>query len=796
MLINQNIYDIALHHIGNNIPDAFVVIIGAMDGVSFDETRGYIAKYNWSGLFVEPIKDQFDRLKLLYNTDKYICENSAISTYSGKIQMLRINQQAIDSGAVHSCFGGMSAIYPPKNGLASDGDRPVVEKYGELIEVNCITLNDLFNKHNIEKFDIISIDTEGHDLAILKQLNFNTYKPKVIRIEYINLNQEEQQEAIDLLVKNGYVYNIIGQNLDAVEKEYWNTINNDISINKAPTLIKTLEKPAIKSDNTTIVTGIWDLGRDNLSDGWSRNFEHYINKFSELLQSLPHTTPLVVFIDPAHENIVWKYRSKDNTRTYSCKKEDFNSNFFPFFEHIQKIRNNPNWYNQVGWLKDSTQAKLEWYNPMVMCKMFMLHNAKCFNPFNTDYFFWLDGGITNTVHSGYFSHDKVLSKIENIVSKFLFVCFPYKSSTEIHGFDIKAMNEMCNTSVDRVARGGFFGGHKDYISEVNSIYYSLLNDTLARGYMGTEESIFTIMSYQKPDLFEYSMIKDNGLIGTFFESLKNNTVQTTHQSTKKITFHNNNIILYINTFNTPKQLQLLIDSFEKNDKNFLTKTKIYLIDNSTDSKYDESYLNIVNKYNFNHLKNGNLGVCGARQFAAEHFADLKAKYMLFFEDDMLLDFNTSNCPFGFNKNIYDLFNKIIRLMDTESYDFIKLSFSEFYGHNGDQWAWHNVPQHLKEEYFDNCKSRPKTLFKNIKSFNGLPYADGEVYYSNWPHIIGQEGNKKCFLDTTWAHPYEQTWMSHMYTLTKENKLNPAILLASPITHNRVYFYEGSERKES
>ena len=53
-----------------------------------------------------------------------------------------------------------------------------------------------------------------------------------------------------------------------------------------------------------------------------------------------------------------------------------------------------------------------------------------------------------------------------------------------------------------------------------------------------------------------------------------------------------------------------------------------------------------------------------------------------------------------------------------------------------------------------------------------------------------------FMDTEWAHPYEQTWMSHIYTLTKENKVKPAILLASPITHNRVHHYEASERKEN
>jgi hypothetical protein len=135
-------------------------------------------------------------------------------------------------------------------------------------------------------------------------------------------------------------------------------------------------------------------------------------------------------------------------------------------------------------------------------------------------------------------------------------------------------------------------------------------------------------------------------------------------------------------------------------------------------------------------------------------------------------------------------------MDLEEYDFLKFSFSEFYGHNGEQWSWHNVPMENKLKYFGDINKRPLTKFTKIKTINHVPYAEGEIYYSNWPHIIDQEGNKKLFLDTKWAHPFEQTWMSHIYNLTVENKVNAAILLSSPITHNRVHFYEAKERREN
>lgn len=549
--------------------------------------------------------------------------------------------------------------------------------------------------------------------------------------------------------------------------------------------------------NSTIVTGIWDLGRDSLSEGWERKFQHYIDNFVVLLKSIKDV-PLIVFVDKEHEYIVWENRDRSNTVVYNHPKNQFNGSFFPFFDKVQNIRKNPDWYNQVGWLKDSAQAQMEYYNPMVMSKMFMLHNAKCYNPFNTEYLFWVDGGITNTVHPGYFDHDRVIEKIEKIVDKFLFVCFPYETTSEIHGFNIQDMKKYCNSdNVNRVARGGFFGGHIEYISKANELYYSLLSDTLDNGLMGTEESIFTIMTYLDPEIFKYETIEDNGLLSTFFEKVKNNvTIVQNLGKPKRKSYTNNNITLYINAFNSTEQLEMVLDSFKKYDENFINKTNKILINNSTKTELFPKYDSICDQYNFKEqIKKGNLGICRARQLAAEHFANNGSKYMFFFEDDMLLDFD-NRCPFGFNKKVDNLFNVAIKVMDLENYDFLKLSFSEFYGNNSDQWSWHNLPSEKRIKHFGPINKKPPTRFDSIKSYNGNPYAEGEVYYCNWPHIIDQEGNQKLFLDTVWEHPYEQTWMSHIYELTVEKKIKSAILLASPITHNRVHFYEASERKES
>lgn len=141
----------------------------------------------------------------------------------------------------------------------------------------------------------------------------------------------------------------------------------------------------------------------------------------------------------------------------------------------------------------------------------------------------------------------------------------------------------------------------------------------------------------------------------------------------------------------------------------------------------------------------------------------------------------------------------------EKFDFLKFSFTEFYGNNNVQWAWYNVPQTFRDEFWPEYSklpehgldpNAPKTQFKTIDVMEGTAYITGEIYYSNWPQIVSREGNKKMFLDTKWTRPYEQTWMSHIYQLTKKGEVVGAVLLASPIEHNRFDFYEAKERKES
>ena len=555
-------------------------------------------------------------------------------------------------------------------------------------------------------------------------------------------------------------------------------------------------------NNITLVTGIWNIGRDELKEGWSRPFQHYLDKFSQLLDV---DANLIIFGDEELKDFVFSKRSRENTQFITRPLSWFRDN--EFFDMIQKIRNSESWSNQVGWLKESTQARLENYNPLVMSKVFLLNDAKIMDQFNSEYLFWIDGGLTNTVHPGYFTHDKVLNKLSKHISKFSFVCFPYDAETEIHGFEYNKLNSIAGDKVTKVARGGFFGGPKDSIGDINGIYYSLLKTTLEEGYMGTEESIFSIMCYKHSDIINYFDIESNGLINKFFEDLKNDDLKTKNESKVVVTnnLDTNKVGLYVITFNSPNQFRTLIKSMTEYDKDYLIKTKKFLLDNSSDLSTTEEYSEICKEFDFEHIKKDNLGICGGRQWIAEHFDTTDLDYYLFFEDDMFFHPNEGVCRNGFNRYVPNLYTKSLEVIKKENFDFLKLNYSEFYGDNGTQWSWYNVPQSVREQFWPG-KNRlpvqgldpnaPKSVYTHVLSHKGLPYTIGEVYYCNWPQLVSRPGNKKMFLDVTWAHPFEQTWMSHMYQLIKKDELYPGLLLATPTEHNRFEHYSGDLRKES
>lgn len=624
----------------------------------------------------------------------------------------------------------------------------------------------------------------------------------------INMFTESYDEIMQEINKHEYFF---GGNILVVYKNHSNKGN--VGIDLLIDAISKNENNLVDSNsetNLTIVTGLWNINRVG------RDFNHYIETFKRFLD-IPQN--LFIYIPKEYEYLVWEKRSKENTHVKIHELDDVKKTYQPFWDRTQKIRTDENWYSQAGWLSGSPQASNEWYNPIVQSKMFMLNDASIWNPFDSEYFYWLDAGITNTVPHGHLAHDNVLEQLPKYSNPFLFLSYPYEADKEIHGFEYQQMNNYVHTNeeVKYVCRGGLFGGHKEQIHEANATYYGLLDRTLSHGLMGTEESLFTIMSYNEPDLYRRYELDGNGLIVKFTNAVINNDVNivvppnSKIKNVKKYTDRDVQKLktnLYVLTFNFPEQVLHTIESMKKTPI-WLEKPNLFLLDNSEDESVRERNREVAKEHGFEYISlGGNTGICGGRQAAAEHFNESDADFMFFFEDDMTVNPPSEEgkvCRNGFRKYVPNLYNIVHKIMLKEQFDFLKLSFTEVYFDNDIQCSWYNVPQKVRTEFWPEYDrlpvhgldpNAPRTKFNNIGNVDGVTYVDGEIYYANWPMIVSKEGNKKMFIDTKWAHPFEQTWMSHMYQMTKRGELKPGLLLASPIWHDRIKHYDGNIRREN
>ena len=73
--------------------------------------------------------------------------------------------------------------------------------------VKTITLSEILNKNKFYNIDFLNIDIEGHELEVLRSVNFKKFNIKVICVELINFNKlsgSKKNQLIALLKKNKY----------------------------------------------------------------------------------------------------------------------------------------------------------------------------------------------------------------------------------------------------------------------------------------------------------------------------------------------------------------------------------------------------------------------------------------------------------------------------------------------------------------------------------------------------------------------------------------------------------------
>ena len=191
-----DVFDLAVRDLVSRVPDIFLLQIGAHDGLSFDPVHEYVRRFHWRGLLVEPQPVIFAQLQKNYaGESQLLFENSAISPQDGTLD-LHVFEGA-DAADHSSMLASTRKHYLQLNG---DNARGELKK----ITVPALSLASLLRKHNVEKVNVLQIDTEGFDFEIIRMIDFRRIKPELIHFESNFLNRRQKSECSKLLGGEGY----------------------------------------------------------------------------------------------------------------------------------------------------------------------------------------------------------------------------------------------------------------------------------------------------------------------------------------------------------------------------------------------------------------------------------------------------------------------------------------------------------------------------------------------------------------------------------------------------------------
>jgi FkbM family methyltransferase len=160
--------------------------IGENDGITLSNTKA-LHDLGWKGLCIEPSKNAYE--KLLLNQPNSICLNYAVSDFDGPMDFY-------ESGT-HLKQGDTSLLSSLKREELSrwDGtDNEFTKTTCTSISVE--TLMNIIQKLPITRYEFISIDAEGVDIEILKQLDLTKMGCRLLCIEW-NSNEEVKKQILE-----------------------------------------------------------------------------------------------------------------------------------------------------------------------------------------------------------------------------------------------------------------------------------------------------------------------------------------------------------------------------------------------------------------------------------------------------------------------------------------------------------------------------------------------------------------------------------------------------------------------
>jgi FkbM family methyltransferase len=186
-------------------PNLFFIQIGSHDGQQQDSLHDMVIRHNWAGIMVEPVPYVFQRLRRNYGHLQGITfENVAIGPVDGSVPFYHLpDTDDPERAGLPVWFDGLGSL---RREVLVGHERYIPDIHERLVEstVPCLTFESLCRRNGVEAVDLLNTDTEGYDYEILKSVDFNRIRPKLIVYESAHLTGSEQADCVATLESFDY----------------------------------------------------------------------------------------------------------------------------------------------------------------------------------------------------------------------------------------------------------------------------------------------------------------------------------------------------------------------------------------------------------------------------------------------------------------------------------------------------------------------------------------------------------------------------------------------------------------
>jgi hypothetical protein len=241
---------------------------------------------------------------------------------------------------------------------------------------------------------------------------------------------------------------------------------------------------------TTIVTMFFNLKKLEDQSIETRPISFYTEQCVHVLRL---KYPMVLFCDSDSLDILRTIREREvgyDIPTKYIVKDIIDYDYYK--QNVSIIRENRAQYNADAYINSRNTPS---YFLLSMFKCIALLLAKQENPFQTDYYAWIDIGCNHVVQGISEYAPKMLEEPNPKIS----MCYiHYRRADELSDMrNYMRWGGKCGIAA------GAFTVHKDYVERLYTYAFSIFYEMLSKGVGHSEETVFTYMANRYPDLFTF-----------------------------------------------------------------------------------------------------------------------------------------------------------------------------------------------------------------------------------------------------------------------------------------------------